>query len=86
MSIPNESTYILWVQAANRWSPRAQSDLLSRLRRADAIEPLQNAKSFNDYKAVLTSRFEWTNIPPTSQSSVLQAARIYLDWKSTLSK
>jgi len=83
MLIPRESEYVLWIKSADRWSPRAQSDLLSRLRRANAIAALDHADSFSGYRSLLTSKFDWGLIPSTSQSSVLQAAKIYLDWASS---
>jgi hypothetical protein len=80
MTIPQESEYSSWIKTIGRWSPRAQSDLLSRLRRANLIE---TAKSFSEYREIITSKSGWGAIPATSQSSVLQAAKIYIDWKSS---
>ena len=83
MTIPQESEYSSWIKAIGRWSPRAQSDLLSRLRRANLIVPIETAKSFSEYRETITSKSGWAAIPVTSQSSVLQAAKIYIDWKSS---
>jgi len=83
MTIPKVTEYSNWIKSTGRWSPRAQSDLLSRLRRANLILPVETASSFSEYRTALFLKSEWGAIPSTSQSSVLQAAKIYIDWKSS---
>lgn len=84
MTIPLETEYSAWIKTIGRWSTRAQSDLLSRLRRANSIEPVETFNSFSEYRVIITSKSGWNTIPATSQSSVLQAAKIYFDWKSAI--
>lgn len=82
MSIANEHQFRNWLESQNRWSKRGQSDLVSRLRRADEIVSLQSVSTVSSYLANLEKSQAWLEIPATSRTGIRAAARLYLEWFS----
>ena len=85
MSISKEFEFRAWLSDQGRWSKKAQNDLVSRLRRADKLTPIQTATSTSQYVASLEASTVWQSIPRASQTGMLAASRLYLDWLRTQS-
>lgn len=83
MSLSNLDDFRLWLAAQNRWSTKAQNDLVSRLKRADKINALDAATSSSEYLAILEHSPGWADIPRTSRTGMSAAARLYLGWKAS---
>jgi hypothetical protein len=83
VSIPKESEFRVWLSVQGRWSNKAQNDLVSRLRRADKMAPIERAASTFQYIASLEASAVWQSIPRASQTGILAASRLYLDWLRT---
>lgn len=71
-----------WLSAQSRWSPKAQNDLISRLKRADRIRTVDGAESIDDYIRSLESSVEWAVIPRASRTGMIAATRLYMEWKA----
>ena len=80
MGINNEAGFRAWLLAQNRWSVKAQNDLVSRLKRADKIAALETTASTSQYLSLLESKPEWAAVPRASRTGMLAAARLYLSW------
>lgn len=84
MAIRQEEQFRAWLATQNRWSGKAQNDLVSRLRRADKIVAIETTATTETYPKLLASSPVWNGIPRASQTGMLAAARLYLDWSSKL--
>ena len=80
MSISKEPEFRAWLSDQGRWTRKAQNDLVSRLRRADKLAPMETQNSTSQYVARLEASTEWQSIPRTSQTGMLAASRLYIDW------
>jgi hypothetical protein len=85
MSISKEAEFRVWLSDQGRWSNKAQNDLVSRLRRADKLAPIETATSTSQYIASLEASAVWQLIPRASQTGMLAASRLYLDGLRTQS-
>jgi hypothetical protein len=83
MSISKEPEFRAWLADQGRWSSKAQNDLVSRLRRANKLVPIERANSVSQYIAGLEASTMWRSIPRASQTGMLAASRLYLDWLRT---
>ncbi len=83
MSLSSMSEFRLWLEAQNRWSTKAQNDLVSRLKRADKINAIDAATSSDQYLTALEHSAGWADIPRASRAGMSAAARLYLGWKAT---
>lgn len=82
MTVNRVSDFRDWLAAQHRWSPKAQNDLISRLKRADRIRTIESATSFDDYVKSLESSVEWGSVPQTSRNGMVAASRLYLEWRT----
>jgi hypothetical protein len=78
--ILREADYRGWLSAQSRWSNKAQSDLVSRLKRADTMAPLSAHQTTAEYERALTNSPNWSSIPRSSQTSILASVRLYIRW------
>jgi len=83
MAVKNESEFREWLAAQNRWSTKAQSDLVSRLKRADKIYAIEDSNSFADYLRALENSVELADIPRSSRTGICAAAKLYFEWKTS---
>jgi len=83
MSLSSLSEFRLWLAAQNRWSTKAQNDLVSRLKRADKINSTDAATSSSEYLKALEHSAGWADIPRASRTGMSAAARLYLGWKAS---
>jgi hypothetical protein len=83
MPISKEPEFRAWLADQGRWSSKAQNDLVSRLRRADKLVQIESTNSVTQYIANLEASTTWQAIPRASQTGMLAASRLYLDWLRT---
>jgi len=81
MTLSRESHFRIWLAEQNRWSSKAQNDLVSRLKRADRLRAVDAASSVDEYLGSLEVSAEWIAIPRTSRTGMVAAVRLYLEWK-----
>lgn len=79
----SEEQFRAWLAAQGKWSPKAQNDLISRLRRAGRLVSLDSTISVVQYVLALESHPEWLLIPSASRTSVIGAARVYFEWSAS---
>ena len=72
--------YSFWVRTTSGISQKGQRDLISRLKRADRLAPLDKFTSAADHRKAIINSENWGLIPKKSQDSVLAASRRYFDW------
>jgi predicted N-acetyltransferase YhbS len=75
-----EAEYSSWIRTTSGISQKGQSDLISRLRRADHLEPLDKFIVMDDYQKAVTSVHLWGSIPKKTQEGMLAASRRYFKW------
>ena len=56
------------------------TDLISRLKRADRLAPLDKFNSADDHQKAVSNAQHWGLVPKKSQDSVLAASRRYFNW------
>ena len=83
MSLSSLSEFRLWLAAQNRWTTKAQSDLVSRLKRADKIRAIDSAATFGEYLTALENSVELADIPRSSRTGMCAAASLYFEWKTS---
>ncbi len=83
MSLSSLSEFRLWLAAQNRWSTKAQNDLVSRLKRADKILAVDAATSSGEYLKSLKNSVEIADIPRSSRTGMYAAASLYFEWKTS---
>ena len=76
----SEAEYSSWIRTSSGISQKGQSDLVSRLRRADRLVPIDKFSNADDFHKAVTSSQNWDLIPKKSQDSVLAASRRYFQW------
>ena len=76
----SEAEYSTWIRATSGISQKGQSDLVSRLRRADRLVPMDKFNSADEYQKAVASSQLWDSMPKKSQDSVLAASRRYFQW------
>lgn len=84
MAIIDESGFRLWLSSQNKWSNKAQNDLVSRLRRAEKIKAIDTSTQEDSYVTALENSAEWAVIPRSSRTGIIAAARLYLGWRRSL--
>jgi len=75
-----ESAYRKWLSANSGLSSKGQNELVSRLKRRDRMVPISDDGTIEQYERSLRSHKDWQNVPSASQTSIVAAARKYLEW------
>ena len=79
-----EAEYSSWIRTTSGISQKGQKDLISRLKRADRLAPLDKFNSADDHQKAVSNAQHWGLIPKKSQDSVLAASRRYFNWLEKL--
>lgn len=82
MSVPDLKAFREWCNGQQRWSHRAVSDLISRIRKADRVLGIGQDTQVTKYLSQLRTKSEWTSIPRTTQRAIERAVTLYLDFRT----
>lgn len=82
MSVPDLEAFREWCDSQQRWSRRAVSDLVSRVRRADRVVSLGEGTQLPMYLPRLRANPEWSSIPEATQRAVERAVKLYLEFRT----
>jgi len=69
-----------WLLEQRRLSPKAASDVVSRLKRAYGLIDLKPGFTEDFLVSQVTQLEQWEAIPPSSQLSMLRAIRLHFEY------
>lgn len=74
-----KSDFSLWLQANTNYQPRVQSDIVSRVKRADGILPLPESSDMY-YLFQLQQNDQYKSLSTSVRSQIKKAITIYFEY------